>query len=168
MPVTKFDELYEKYVIKKETLSQIKDRFEELLSAIFEAHPTLKMLIFHGNTPSWNDGDACNHIENYALICDDGWLDCTGSIYTSFTEEDLSSKYGDKAESMIGKVLKFVGEDDAYIELPTDIGKNPKQAKGMDRVKSILAVQDFTHLIYDTNYVLSVILRSLKTFRTTM
>jgi len=152
----KFDELYDKYVKSEVVKEQFKADLDELLLATFEAYPTLRMIIFQGMTPAWQDGERCEHSEEIMLVCDDGLYDSGFASDYSFDSNEFTDKYGDKAESMIGKVLKFPGAETVYVELPVNVGPHPKKLPKMEKVKQILKAQLLTTLIHDTDYVLAI------------
>lgn len=143
---TKFDEFYKRYVTDAKDYFQMEKEFNELLTSCFEAFPSLKLIVFKGETPSFNDGDVCLHEESIAIVCEDGIYDETHGYDGGWMDSNKKS-----CSSMV--------YDGAYetvtIDIPVSFSKrNPPHPKKVSKLKQLLKQQTLTYSLWETNYII--------------
>lgn len=163
---TNFDFYYNKYVTNRSTHEEMMQEFRNILTAIFNAHENIVQIVFHGHTPSFNDGDACTHSEDITLVCKDGLYTEGYSMDCTFDDPEWSKERFDLTDEELNRTLVFDGEESVLVKMPVNLERTdgkwrrdnygyPKPS-GINKVVKLLNTQDVSSFIYNTNYVVVV------------
>lgn len=130
------------YMQAKNQLEQmIKDDREkaakEIFGSIFLGYPGLNRIALVGYTPSFNDGDPCEH---------------DGFVFTGYSDDGIPDY--EYELSMEDELDEFFFEDGEERIEPF----NQIESEKIDRdiVRAVMAFDDIIHQIYGTNYLLKV------------
>ena len=124
----------------------------EIFETCFNTHPDLVVLGIVGHTPSFNDGDICEHSDEAFVLTKD-------TYYGGSWRVDSAIERLDEDDEDIGQTI-YIGSDPATVTFPSTVdmkavvanGTN-KRNKAYDQVIELLYTQRLTEDMHGTNYV---------------
>jgi hypothetical protein len=146
--MNKLDELYAKALAasigRKEAAQK---NVNEVLSAIFAEMPKLNLIRVQGYTPSFNDGDPCNHSQTVAVDVYDP--DC---LFESLDEDDelCSLMTGEKLD---WSHCAYENGQTSRTPLPQD----PHHAACIKAREVVDAMDGDFEILFDTNFTLDIV-----------
>lgn len=86
-----FDDFYAEYISNKPKVSELEKKFREVMQACFKQAPNLKKVAYTGYTPSWNDGEPCEHWQDVSFLGENFIDDGYEVFLDELTDSELSS-----------------------------------------------------------------------------